>query len=410
MSAFETDTVTVDTTGASVPLPSYDMTTRAPWIESIARNLGSAYFGTPTQPGMMSKPIPIPMQQIAGLSPQEIQARNLAQGLGGFSGQLNEAQRMYRQGSRQFNPNEARPYMDQGARNLFQTSYDQFGGGFDDPSIRGMYQQSAGGFNPQSTQAYMDPYEDAVVQQTMKDIRESGARSDIGRRASEIGQGAFGGSRSRLQQGESDRALNRGLMDAVGGIRSQGYQRAQQAAMGEFGRQRDAMARAAQGIGSYGRQGQQIRQSAFEDAQRRRQQAASGMGGLSSDAFGQAMNAYQMGTAGQRAGAAGIGGLGRQGFDMLTSQIGTMGGLGSVGRGIQDRGFESQYRSATQMADEPWMRMQRGMNLLGGIAPYGASIRQGYGTQQGSKGFYQDPSSFMKGVGSLGEILALFRD
>ena len=98
MTVFESDTVKVDTTGASVPLPSYDMTTRAPWIEAMARNLGSAYFGTPTQAGMMSRPIPIPMQQIAGLSPQEIQARNLAQGLGGFSGQLNEAQRMYRQG------------------------------------------------------------------------------------------------------------------------------------------------------------------------------------------------------------------------------------------------------------------------------------------------------------------------
>jgi len=410
MSVFETDTVTVDTTGTSVPLPSYDMTTRAPWIESIARNLGSAYFGTPTQPGMMSKPIPIPMQQIAGLSPQEIQARNLAQGLGGFSGQLNEAQRMYRQGSRQFNPNEARPYMDQGARNLFQTSYGQFSGGFDDPSIRGMYQQSAAGFNPQSTQSYMNPYEDAVVQQTMKDIRESGAKSDIGRRASEISQGAFGGSRARLQQSEADTALNKGLMEAVGGIRSRGYQQAQQAAMGEFGRQRDAMARAAQGIGSYGRQGQQLRQSAFEDAMRRRQQAASGMGGLSTDAFGQALNAYQMGTGAQRAGATGIAGLGRQGFDMLTSQIGTLGGLGEVGRGIQDRGFESQYRSATQLADEPFMRLRRGMELLGGIAPYGASIRQGYGTQQGSKGFYQDPSSFMKGVGTLGELLALFRD
>ena len=134
------------------------------------------------------------------------------------------------------------------------------------------------------------------------------------------------------------------------------------------------------------------------------------MGGLSSDAFGQAMNAYQAGTAGQRAGAAGIGGLGRQGFDMLTSQIGTMGGLGQVGRGIQDRGFANQYRAATQMADEPWMRMQRGMQLLGGISPYGATVQQGYGTQQGSKGFYQDPSSFMKGIGGLGELLALFRD
>jgi hypothetical protein len=465
MSALETDTVTVDTTGASVPLPTYSQTSRAPWIEAIARNLGSSYFGTPTQPGMMSKPIPIPMQQVAGLSPMEIQARNLAGGLGGFSGQLNEAQRMYRQGSRQFNPNEARPYMDQGARDLFGSSYGQadvgfgggrgyvdptassyirggqgqFGGGFDDPSIRGMYQQSTQGYDPRSTQSYMNPYEDSVVQQTMKDIRESGAKSDIGRRASEISQGAFGGSRSRLQQGESDRALGRGMMEAVGGLRSQGYQQAQQAAMGEFGRQQDARARAAQGMGSYGRQGQQLRQSAyedamgrslqggqlygsqgmqgrqmaqsaFEDAQRRRQQAASGMGGLSSDAFGQAMNAYQAGTAGQRAGAAGIGGLGRQGFDMLTSQIGTMGGLGQVGRGIQDRGFANQYRAATQMADEPWMRMQRGMQLLGGISPYGATVQQGYGTQQGSKGFYQDPSSFMKGIGGLGELLALFRD
>ena len=414
---------------------------------------------------MMSQPIPIPMKQVAGLSPMEIQARNLAGGLGGFGGQLNEAQRMYRQGSRQFNPNESRPYMDTDARDLYQTSYGQadtgfgggrgyvdptassyirggqgqFRGGFDDPSIRGMYQQSTGGFNPQSTQNYMNPYEDSVVQQTMKDIRESGAQSDIGRRASEISQGAFGGSRSRLQQGESDRALGRGLMDAVGGIRSQGYQQAQQAAMGEFGRQQDARARAAQGMGSYGRQGQQLRQSAyedamgrslqggqlygsqgmqgrqmtqsaFEDAQRRRQQAASGMGGLSSDAFGQAMNAYQMGTAGQRAGGAGIAGLGRQGYDMLTGQIGTMGGLGQIGRGIQDQGFENQYRAATQMADEPWMRMQRGMQLLGGIAPYGATMQQGYGTQQGSKGFYQDPSNFSKGVGNIAQIWSMFQD
>tara|TARA_R110000796_G_scaffold11061_5_gene36971 strand:- start:4969 stop:6363 length:1395 start_codon:yes stop_codon:yes gene_type:complete len=463
MGALDTETVTVDTSGSAVPLPKFDQTTRAPWIEAIARNLGTSYFGSPTQGGMMSQPIPIPMQQIAGLSPQEIQARNLAGGLGGFGGQLNEAQRMYRQGSRQFNPNEARPYMDQGARNLYGGSYGQadvgfgggrgyvdprassyigggqgqFGGGFDDPSIRGMYGQSTQGFNPQSTQNYMNPYEDSVVQQTMRDIRESGAKSDIGRRGAEIGSGAFGGSRSRLQQGESDRSLNRGLMDAVGGIRSQGYQQAQQSAMGEFGRQQDARARAAQGMGQYGRQGQQIRQSAFEDArgrslqggqlygsqgvqgrqiaqsafedaQRRRQQAASGMGGLSSDAFNQALNAYQTGTANQRAGAGGISGLGQQGFDMLSNQIGTLGNLGSIGRGIQQKGFDSQYTAAKQMADEPYMRLKRGQDLLGGIAPYGATIQQGYGSQQGSKGFYQDPSSFMKGLGGIGEFMALF--
>lgn len=410
----QSDLETVDTTGPTTPLPSYTMDSRAPWIESIARNLGSAYFGTPTQAGMMSKPIPIPIQQVAGLSPEEIQARNLAQGLGGFSGQLNEAQRMYRQGSRQFNPNEARPYMDQGARNLFQTSYGQadtgFGGGrgYVDPYASQMFRQSTQGFDPSSTKQYMDPYEDAVVQQTMKDIRESGAKSDIGRRASEVAQGAFGGSRARLQQSEADTALNRGLMEAVGGIRSRGYQQAQQAAMGEFGRQRDAMARAAQGYGAQGLQGRQMTQSAYEDAMRRRQQAASGMGGLSSDAFGQALSAYQMGTGAQRAGASGIAGLGQQGYDMLTGQIGTLGGLGATGRGIQDRGFASQYQAATQMADEPWMRMQRGMQLLGGIAPYGASIRQGYGSQIGSQAGYQQPSSFFGGLAALSQLKDLF--
>ena len=143
-------------------------------------------------------------------------------------------------------------------------------------------------------------------------------------------------------------------------------------------------------------------------AMRRRQQAASGMGGLSSDAFGQAMNAYQLGTAGQRAGASGIAGLGQQGYDMLTGQIGTLGGLGATGRGIQDRGFASQYQAATQMADEPFMRLQRGMQLLGGIAPYGASIRQGYGTQLGSQAGYQQPSSFFGGLAALSQLKDLF--
>ena len=459
----QSDLKTVDTTGPTTPLPKFEQESRAPWLESLARNLGTAYFGSPTQSGMMSQRIPIPIQQVAGLSPMEIQARNLAGGLGGFGSQLNEAQRMYRQGARQFDPSDARSYMDTDARDLYQTSYGQadvgFGGGrgyvdptassyiaggqgrfsgaTDDPYVSSMYQQSTQGFDPRSTQAYMNPYEDSVVQQTMRDIRESGAKSDIGRRASEIGQGAFGGSRSRLQQGESDRALGRGLMEAVGGLRSQGYQQAQQAAMGEFGRQQDARARAAQGMGSYGRQGQQLRQSAFEDAmgrslqggqmygtqgmqgrqlaqsafedaQRRRQQAASGMGGLSSDAYGQAMNAYQMGTAGQRAGAAGIAGLGQQGYDMLTGQIGTMQGLGATGRGIQDRGFASRYQAATQMADEPYMRLQRGMQMLGGIAPYAATMRQGYGSQIGSQAGYQQPSSFMSGLGALSSLKSLF--
>ena len=61
----------------------------APAVELTSRQLLDAYFNP--EYGMIGQQIPIPVHQIAGLSPQEVQARNLAQGLGGFGQQLSEA-------------------------------------------------------------------------------------------------------------------------------------------------------------------------------------------------------------------------------------------------------------------------------------------------------------------------------
>ena len=54
--------------------------------------------------------------------------------------------------------------------------------------------------------------------------------------------------------------------------------------------------------------------------------------------------------------------------------------------------------------------MQRGMQLLGGIAPYGATINQGYNSQLGSQAGYQQPSSFMGGLAALSSLKNLFGD
>ena len=132
------------------------------------------------------------------------------------------------------------------------------------------------------------------------------------------------------------------------------------------------------------------------------------MGGLSSDAYGQAMNAYQMGTAGQRAGAAGIAGLGQQGYDMLTGQIGTMQGLGETGRGIQDRGFASRYQAATQMADEPYMRLQRGMQLLGPGARFLPQFATGVGTGQQGISHFQQPGMLEGAMAGASGMMGLF--
>ena len=100
-------------------------------------------------------------------------------------------------------------------------------------------------FDPSSISRFSDPYEDAVVQQTIADIQKGQAQGDVARFASEVGQGSFGGARSRLGQQESTDAATRAMMKEVGGIRSAGYQSARDAAMNEFGRSRAAQAGAA---------------------------------------------------------------------------------------------------------------------------------------------------------------------
>ena len=107
-------------------------------------------------------------------------------------------------------------------------------------------QASRGDFDPSSISRYSDPYEDQVVQQVMRDMDKAQQQGDIGRRASEVGTGAFGGSRSQLTQQESDINSRRGMTEALAGIRSQGYTSSRDAAMSDFGRARGADAMAAQ--------------------------------------------------------------------------------------------------------------------------------------------------------------------
>ena len=105
---------------------------------------------------------------------------------------------------------------------------------------------------------------------------------------------------------------------------------------------------------------------------------------------------------GRRAGTArGISGLGQQGYDMLSGQIGTLSGLGQAGRGIQDTAFGNQYTAATQMADEPYMRLQRGQQMLGGLGGLLPQYMSGFGSGQGQMQAYQDPSTAAKLGGAL---------
>jgi hypothetical protein len=109
------------------------------------------------------------------------------------------------------------------------------------------------GFNiGDKTSEYFDPYEDKVVQQSIRDASEGLAKQDMAQYARDIssgGESAFG-SRARLSAEERAEAMGRGLAREVGGIRSAGFQRAQQTAIGEDERARQAQRAASSGLAS----------------------------------------------------------------------------------------------------------------------------------------------------------------
>ena len=602
-----------------------------PSLESTARNMMASYFGTPDQAGLMSQPIPVPIRQVAGLSPLEIQARNLTRGLGGFGGQLAEAQDLYRRSSQGFNPFTAGIYGDPMARNLYMQSMGQYdprtGQQFLDQDARSMMRGAAGDirsaeigagqevrdaqrgmyggeqmigesmrgampssygamqdigrasdralteagigqrgimdvasriqpgisesqrgargatrrarretgragqdlrragqlglssaregigairgtgeeFGPSGIGRFMDPYTQQVIDAEQAEIARLGEKQRRDVRSRAVSSGAFGGSREGVEQAEIGRNILEQQARTGAGLRSEGYRdsadRAMQAfeqaqarrqqmgsLMGSLGRggaeagisaasragelglsaeelaQRGALSIGELGLSGIGSQadlarqaatmgmsaqelaaqlagqragigqdfagmgmqagrdigslagergrmglagidalmggagqrsdigaglasgylsGQQLGSSVYGDRMGRMAGAAGGLGDLTSQMYGQALDAYGRTGDARRAGAAGIARLGRQGQDMLTGQIGTMSGLGGMGRGIQDTGLGYQYQAAQQMADEPWMRMQRGMKILGQGAPYMPTFQTGYNVGSG---------------------------
>ncbi len=241
------------------------------------------------------------------------------------------------------------------------------------------------------------------------------SQADIAQRAAQMG--------ISTQELAGRLAQQRGQMGLQAG-QAQGdlAQRAAQLGMtaqeyaGQMAQQRGALGlQAQQGIGGLAGQradiasglardfqsGQQLGSGIFGDQMSRMQGAAGGMDRMTRGAFGDAMSAYQAGQQGMRAGAQGIAGLGQQGFDMLTSQIGTTAGLGATGRNIQQRGLDAQYKAGTQMADEPFMRLQRGFNVLGQGAQFMPGYSTGFGSGQQGVGTYQQPGTAARAMNAL---------
>ena len=66
----------------------------------------------------------------------------------------------------------------------------------------GLLRDTYGAYDQGRTQQFMDPYEDAVVQQTISDVLEQGDIADIRARAGDIGRGGLAAFGSRADTGD----------------------------------------------------------------------------------------------------------------------------------------------------------------------------------------------------------------
>ena len=136
--------------------------------------------------------MPFSAQQLAGLS--EGQQKAIASALGGVGA--------------------FQPFLDQGSAAVSQ----------------GIMGAQGATYDPTSYQQFMDPFTEDVIKRTQQDIADKGAQQQLQAQASAAGQGAFGGSRQAVLQGQiaadtMDQQARTGAQ-----LRSQGFQQAQAAA------------------------------------------------------------------------------------------------------------------------------------------------------------------------------------
>ena len=330
--------------------------------------------------------------------------------VGRFAQQLGEQERVGREAAGQFGMDLAR------ARQQGRRVYDEFGRDITDAvgiGAIGAEELSQGLRESErllrgttgeldigdATSKYFDPFEEQVVQQSIEDALKGLAQSDIAQRARDIqtgGESAFG-SRARLTAAERAEALGRGLAKEVGGLRSAGFQRAQQTAISEDERARQAARSAASGLASLGGQRYGARTGLSGQLSQAAQQklgAGSAFGNLIQQTAQQQLASQQ--ALGQQMGQTAQAGLGAQ--QQLAGQLGQQ----AQQRFQAGTGLGQQLGALGQQA--AGARAQAGQQAMGIAGQQAAQLGQigqqqaaaGQTLQQARQGF----GGFLTGLGT----------
>ena len=248
---------------------------------------------------------------------------------------------------------------------------------------------SAGTFDP-STQVsrFENPYEDAVVQQTLQDIQDQGDVQLQQQRANAVSSGAFGGSRSGIMDSELAANILREQGRAAGNLRQQGYESARNAAQQAFENTQQRRLAASQGIGDLGINYGQLSQADIGQMQG----IGQGLGSLAGQYAALGSQAANLGL--QQAG------LGEMAQRSNLSDIQTLTALGAMQRGQQQAELDAVRQTRMDQLAAPYQQLGFLSDVYRGTPTSQATI-----TQQGGG---QSPSTAQQvlglGIAGLGAV------
>ena len=189
--------------------------------------------------GLASTPLTLPLQQIAGLSGLQQKAFTGAQQAGGIGGY--------------------QPFLSQGQAAL-GTGLDTLGTGLDTLGTAfapvAQAQTAAQGmqnlFQPSDLSAYTNPFQQAVIDETMAEINRQGEIQQNSLAANAVNAGAFGGSRFGVQEAEFGRNQQDVRARALAQLNQQNYAQAIQSAQQAFEAQQGRQGQASQLLSGIG--------------------------------------------------------------------------------------------------------------------------------------------------------------
>jgi len=330
----------------------------APEIEKIKLGLlQSAKTLSETRPSL-------PAYQVAGLTPEQLDAmKRGVSGIGAYAPFMQGAQTattagagLLGQGAEVLTGADTRAQFE-AARQALQQAAPSFG------QAQGVLGQGVGalagaaqGFTPSNVQAFMNPYQQQVIEESLRQINRQGDIARQNLQAQAVRAGAFGGSREGVQRAELERGLSEQRNAAITGALAQGYQSAAQQAQQAFEQQQQRQLAQAQGYqGAAGLYGNLEAQRAGLG-----QQAAGMYGTLAQQQFGVGSQlAAGLGSLGTQLGAVGLqqGQLGEAAQRLGQQDVSFLYGLGQQQQAQQQRELDALRATQLQSAYQPMQQL-----------------------------------------------------